>query len=156
MSVACFIWWASSPDVWLLCTSASKLLPFFYRNSSHKDLGASTLDYGAGVVLSPHKDPRLLPEVRWAFSIKVVSKQKSTDWSLTIPATRRKLCRITVEALSFPTPGFCLSELRVPSEKHVLSFIQQAFAEHLIYSGIYRRLWVYGEQERCDSCPHGA
>lgn len=54
-------------------------------------------------------------------------------------------------------PGFCLPEWRVPSAQHVLSFIQQVFAEHLFSSGIQRRPWGYdGEQERCDSCPHGA
>lgn len=108
------------------------------------------------MMLSPHKSPRLQPEVRWAFSRRWVFKQKSTDWLFMTPATHRKLCRITFKVLSFPTAGFCWSEWRLPSKERVLPFIQQVFAEHLVHSGIYRRLWGYdGEQDRCDSCPHG-
>ena len=159
MLVVCFIWWASS-EVWLLCTSLPVNFSFSFMKGhlvSQRPWVLSSGLWSGNDAESPQESqtgsqrwgghsPR-----RWVF------KQKGTDWLFMTPATHRKLCWITFKVLSSPTAGFCWSEWRMPGEERVLPFIQQAFAEHLVRSGVYRRLWGYdGERDRCDSCPHGA
>ena len=141
--------WASSSKVWLLCTSSQVNFPFSFIKAhlfSQRPWVPSS-----GLWSVSDGEWRWVPIKvancckRWGGDspLRWVFQQKSTDWSLMIPATHRKLIG-WFQVLSFLTPGFCLSQLRVPSEQSVPSFTQQVFAEHLVCVGLYRKLWKCG------------